>query len=145
MDNLSDFSETLSELMDERKLTTEALGAAIGISGASVRYWKERKQKLNLSNALKLADFFECSLEFLMGRTDVRLGYTQQSRPAFYDSLMRVMKEQGKSRYRIMKDTSFSSGCFSQWKSGSDPLMETVINLADYLNCTLDYLVGREI
>ena len=144
MDILSDFAETLSELMDENNLTTEALGAAIGISGANVRYWKEGKQKLNLSNALKLAGYFGCSLEYLIGHTDTRLGYTPQTCPPFHDRLMQVMNIKGKSRYRIVKDTSFSNGYFSQWKKGGDPLIETLINLAAYLNCSLDYLVGRE-
>jgi len=144
MEILSNFVETLSELMNEKNLTTDALGKAIRVSGANVRYWKEGKYQLHLSNALKLADYFECSLEFLMGRTHTRLDFMPCPCPPFHDRLMQVMKEYDKSRYRIVKDTSFTNGYFSRWKNGSDPLMETLLSLTDYFGCTLDYLVGRE-
>lgn len=141
---LSDFSETLSELMDEKNLTSEGLGKAIGVDGSAVRYWKEGKNKLYLSNALKLADFFECSLELLLGRTDKRMDFTPSPCPPFHERLMHVMQKESKSRYRIVKDTAFSNGHFTKWKKGADPLIETLIPLADYLKCSLDYLVGRD-
>jgi len=144
MDIKSDFIETLSELMDEQNLTSDALGNAIGVNGSVVRCWKQGKNKLYLSNALKLAEFFSCSLEFLIGRTDERLSFTPKPYPPFHDRLLQVMKEQGKSRYSVVKETAFSNGHFSKWKAGSDPYLESLVNLSNYLNCTLDYLVGRE-
>lgn len=144
MDILSNFSESLSELMDEKKLTADALGKAVGVSDSMICYWKEGKYKLHLANALKLADYFGCSVEYLMGRKNMKLDYVPRVCPPFHDRLMQVMKNEGKSRYRIVKDTDFSNGHFTKWKKGADPLVETLVNLADYLNCTLDYLVGRE-
>lgn len=144
MNIMSNFSETLYELMNENNLTSRALANAIGVSHGNISMWVSGKCKLTLTNALKLADFFECSLEFLMGRTDKRLDYVPSECPPFYDSLMSVMKEQKISRYRIVKDTAFSNGYFTRWKNGSSPLIETVITLAEYFGCSLDYLVGRD-
>lgn len=141
---VSNFSETLSELINERGLTSRAVASTIGVSHGNVSMWTSGSCMLTLTNALRLADFFECSLEFLMGRTSTRLSYTPKDYPPFYERLMNLMKERGISRYRIVKDTSFSNGYFSRWKKGSSPLMETIITLARYFDCTLDYLVGRE-
>ena len=81
---LSDFSKTLSELMSEKNLTSRALSQIIGVSNGNISMWTSGACKLTLSSALKLADFFDCSLEFLMGRTDKRLDYTPKVCPAFY-------------------------------------------------------------
>ena len=139
------FRESLAELMSEKKLTTISLGEAIGVSATTVHCWLTGKTKLFLSNALKLTDYFECSLEFLLGRTAIRLSYTPKVCPPFYDRLKEIMTLQGKSSYRIVKDTSFSFGHFSKWRNGGDPYIETLLNLTAYFDCSLDYLVGRDI
>ena len=72
MKGLISFSERLSELMfDAANITTDKLGEAIGTSGALVRMWRLGKNIPSLANAVKIADFFNCSLDFLFGRSDV--------------------------------------------------------------------------
>ena len=46
----------------------------------------------------------------------------------------------------IDKDAAirFTDAYFSMWKRAKRFYMETVIELAKYLNVTIDYLVGRE-
>jgi len=143
MEKLSNFSESLTELMLEKNLTTISLGLAIGVNDSTVHCWKVGKHKLKLSTALNLANYFECSLEFLMGRTEIRLNYTPQKCPPFFERLLAVMKEYGKSQYRLTKEI-LSRGHFSFWKKGADPFIDTLLNLSDYFECTLDYLVGRD-
>jgi len=144
MEKLSDFADSITELMQEKELNTITLGIAIGTPNSVIHRWKTGKYGLCLSSALKLADYFDCSLEFLMGRTEIRLSYTPQKCPPFYERLLTVMKIHGKSQYRLIKDTSFSGGYLARWKKGADPLVETLINLSTYFECTLDYLVGRD-
>jgi len=144
MITLSNFNETLAELMDERNLSSRALGNIVGTRDSSIRGWRAGKYKLYLSNALKLAVYFECSLQFLMGRTDNRLDFTPRECPPFYNQLLKVMEQHKKSRYRVVKDTAFSNGHFTKWKNGADPSMQSIIDLADYFRLTLDALVGRE-
>ncbi|MCL2861428.1 MAG: helix-turn-helix domain-containing protein [Firmicutes bacterium] len=145
MDFLSEFSDSLNELMIERSLTIEALRKAIGISGATVGKWKTGEQSIYLTNALKLADYFDCSLEFLFNRTETRLDYSPRKCPSFFERLKEIMKLNNKTEYKMtIKDRVISRGQYHQWRTDSDPLIETLIKLAKYFNCTLDYLVGRD-
>lgn len=144
MDILSIFSERLSELMFDGKITTEQLGKAIGLNGSAVRHWKEKTNSIALSNAVAVADYFKCSLEYLFGRTENFLDFTPLPVFPFYDRLRSIMDMKNITRYRICLDLKKSHRHFDKWKSGADPLIETVIELADYFDCTLDYLVGRE-
>lgn len=144
--NKSDsFSVRLTELMfNANKLTTEKLGSDLGVGGSTVCLWKEGKRSILLSNAIKVADYFQCSLEFLFGRTDTIIDFIPQSPPPFYNRLKEVMHGTNVSLYRIVKEKIASNGNFDSWRKGGDPFMQTIIALAEYLEITLDYLVGRD-
>ncbi len=46
---------------------------------------------------------------------------------------------------KMSKDLGFSSGLFSQWKSGMQkPSANKIKQIAEYLECSVDYLVGNE-
>ncbi|MCL2861427.1 MAG: helix-turn-helix domain-containing protein [Firmicutes bacterium] len=145
MDYLSEFGDSLKELMLEKDLTSVALSKAIKISDSTIGGWKNGEHFITLSNALKLADYFECSLEFLFGLSDTRLDYIPHACPPFYIRLKEIMKLQNISGYKIsIKDRVFSQSQFYHWKDGKDPKIESLIKLAKYFDCTLDYLVGRD-
>ncbi|MDE6676897.1 MAG: helix-turn-helix domain-containing protein, partial [Clostridia bacterium] len=71
MYHLSIFSERLKELMfDRNDMKSEALAKEIGTAGSTVRTWLNATNEISLENAIKVADFFHCSLDFLAGRTE---------------------------------------------------------------------------
>lgn len=143
-DYLNDFGDRLSELMNKNSLTTRKLAEAINCSNSSISDWSSGKGKIQLENALKLCDYFKCSLNYIVGLTDKMLDFTPQPALPFYERLRFVMTECNITRYRIVKDTRVADKQFDQWKKGSDPQLLTVYEIAKYLDVTLDYLVGRE-
>lgn len=45
----------------------------------------------------------------------------------------------------MSKDLGFSSGLFSQWKAGlQNPSADKIEKMADYLGCSVGYLMGKE-
>lgn len=138
------FQERLSELMTEKGLNTVSLSREIGVSDETVRRWKNGQRSILLSQMLKLADYFECSLDYLAGRSDICLDYSVCDIPPFYDRLRFVMNEKSVSRYRLVKDLPIYDSYFTNWKQGKSPNLLTLIALADYLDVSIDYLVGRE-
>lgn len=60
------------------------------------------------------------------------------------DNLFKRISEQGLNAKRLSEATGISTGNISDWKSGRS--MPTAIKLdilADYLDCSVDYLLGR--
>lgn len=49
----------------------------------------------------------------------------------------------GKKPNPVGKEIGVSSSTISQWKNGSIPNGETLMKIADYLNVSVDYLLGR--
>lgn len=53
------------------------------------------------------------------------------------------LKQRGKAE-DLSRKTGISSGNISDWKSGrSKPGLESLIKIADYFECSVDYLLGR--
>lgn len=144
MVNVYKFKERLSELIFSKGLTSNQIGEAIGVNGSTIRLWTEGKRNIRLGNAVKLCDYFNCSLEFLIGRTENIIDFTPHLALPFYDRLQEMMKAQGKTRYRIVNDLKKSHKHFDQWKNGSDPFLQTVIEFSDYFSVTTDYFIGRD-
>lgn len=58
-------------------------------------------------------------------------------------NLRNLLKERGKSE-ELSKNTGISTGNISDWKSGrSKPGMESLIKIANYFECSVDYLLDR--
>lgn len=60
------------------------------------------------------------------------------------DNLFLRIKELNLTAKKLSNDTGISTGNISDWKSGrSMPTATKLDILADYLNCSVDYLLGR--
>lgn len=58
-------------------------------------------------------------------------------------NLRELLKERGRAE-ELSRNTGISSGNISDWKSGrSKPGLESLLKIADYFNCSIDYLLGR--
>lgn len=144
MDNLSKFSERLSELMQESEILSEQLSKEIGISGSIIRRWCKNDPNLLLGNMLKVADFFQCSLDFLAGRTETQLDFVPKPCPPFNKRFRYVLEKCDVSTYELRNHTKIKGLHIHKWDNGSDPKLSSLLEIANYLNVTLDYLVGRD-
>lgn len=143
MEIMSKLSERLKELMfDCGQMKSEALATTLGVSGPTVRRWLNAQSDINLTNAVKLADRFECSIDYLAGMSEIDRKVTPRPLPSFYENLRKVMAECGVSRYRLSKDV-VADVLFTKWARGDMPLLCTVCKIAQYLGVSVDYLIGR--
>jgi len=144
MDILSLFGERLTDLMLEANIKSDELSNKIGVSGSGIRRWQRGSSDINLVNLITLADYFCCAIDFLVGRSDNNEEFMPKQLPPFPQRLREVMQEKGMTRYSMDKDTKFKDSYFYRWDKGIAPMLQTVIELADLLDCTIDYLIGRE-
>lgn len=59
--------------------------------------------------------------------------------------ILEILEEKGVSAYRIAKDTGISESLFSKWRKNptSEITSSNLTLIADYLDCSVDYLLGR--
>ena len=61
------------------------------------------------------------------------------------DALLAVMQEKNITQYKLMKETNFKGGNIYTWfNKNATPRLDTVVELANFFDVTLDHLVGRE-
>ena len=62
----------------------------------------------------------------------------------FTDVFVNILQEKDITPYRIAKETGISQGLMSRYKNGKKtPSAESLVKIADYLNVSVDYLLGR--
>lgn len=66
------FAERLKELRAERQVTQLMLAQALGMTDRTFRKYEARSIDPTLSVLIALADYFDVSLDYLVGRSDVR-------------------------------------------------------------------------
>lgn len=60
------------------------------------------------------------------------------------DIIINILKERNISAYKICKETGISESLFSKWKKNptSDISSSTLVKIASFLNCSIDYLIS---
>jgi len=62
------FKERLVELKLEKKLSSKEIAEIIGVSKRAVNEYLKGDINPSIQNLIKLADLFNCSLDYLVGR-----------------------------------------------------------------------------
>lgn len=62
----------LSELRKNKRLSQRAFANIIGVSSGAVAMWETNKRLPDIETLIRLADFYNVSLEYLLGRSDGR-------------------------------------------------------------------------
>ena len=60
----------MKELRTGKGLTQKQLAAVMNVSGNAVHSWESDKQEPSLAMLVKIAEFFDVSADYLLGRTD---------------------------------------------------------------------------
>ena len=144
MNYLLEFAERLTELMRYKSIKSEQLAKELSVSGSIVRSWQRGEKQPSLPNLTKLADFFNSTMDFLAGRNEGEMDFVPQIPPPFPQALRKALAAHNMSRYSLTSNTKFGDGYVYKWDKGAQPDMITLIELANILGCSIDYLVGRE-
>lgn len=60
----------LKELRSEGRITRAALAEKLNISVRTISYWETGKRECSFDMLIKLADIFDTTVDYLLGRTD---------------------------------------------------------------------------
>ena len=61
----------------------------------------------------------------------------------FWDNFYNACVQKGTKPNPLAKELNLASGSMTTWKNGKIPNGETLIKIADYLDVSVDYLLGR--
>lgn len=64
------FSDRLVSLRKSRSITQKQVASAVGVSEIAIQNYESQRRKPAYDVLIALADFFDVSLDFLVGRSD---------------------------------------------------------------------------
>ena len=142
---MEDFKDRLKELIEESGLTLRQLSSKIQISTSQLsRYLNGTIPTLTV--AVKIANYFNCSLDFLFGISEKLNGNFKETFDIekFIDRYQDLLIKSNTTHYKFCQKYTLSESSLRHWKSGNIPSLENLIFIANTLLSSLDYLVGRK-
>jgi len=143
---MKNFTKVFKGLMEDNKIKPETLKDYLKFANNNFVYdWKNGKTMPTLTTANEIANFFNCSLDYLAGRTDDFKTVKAQSLKPFGENLRKAIDNSKFSQNKIIRELNVSTHSIVSWLNNKTiPNFSSVIKLADYLNISIDELVGRD-
>ena len=140
------FSERLCDLLQENKSSVNFLAQDLNLNPSAIYKWIRKVSVPSFENALALADYFGCSLDYLFGLKEIDVQYTPHTPfSSSSDHFEEILREKKISKYRLVKRTGISRSKITSWRKGESlPSIHSLIVVATSLDITLDALVGRD-
>ena len=141
---MSNLSENLKDLMEEVEIKAPALARLTGIDASTILTLLRGDGLPYVDTLVTLADYFNCSTDYLLGLTDRLTEENFKQRPPFAEQLTFLLNHFKVTKYRLEKQTGFSEKTVNRWHNGkTQPTVDSLIRLAKYFDCSVDFVLGR--
>ena len=139
----SNFVERLKEMMEYANMNALTLSKNLGCGHSSIsRYLAGTNPSVEM--LVKIADYFQCSTDFLLGLADDYVAETYLPIPPFSERLPQLFSHFKITAYRLQKLTGIAESAMDFWKKGiRTPSIDSVIRIAKALECPVDFVIGR--
>lgn len=64
------FAERLKEIRLEKNVTRKSLALNLEVSERLISYWENDERECSFEMLIKIAEFFDVSIDYLLGRTE---------------------------------------------------------------------------
>ena len=145
MDILSKVPERLKELMFDKEINAPALAKVLGVGSNTITRYLQGVSSPKFEIFVKLIEYFHCSADFLLGLADYPQ-YETNFAPVlpFETAFRRALATYDISQYALQKATNISWANFHFWLNGlRRPYLDSLVSLAQNIDCSVDYLLGR--
>ena len=139
----------LQELIEESGKTHKELSEILKINLHDIIRWDSGKNDYlpSIKKLMIFADYFQCSVDYLLGLTDLD-SYIPSSvkEPKIAGNLRKIVYERNLTFTSLSEKTGIkNTTLFYNWNSGKSlPQIENLIKVASALDCSVDFLLGRE-
>ena len=142
---LSKFTENLRDLMFDNNLSQKDLADNTGIERASICNYLKGNCMPNLKAVITLAEYFNCSVDFLIGKSEENNHTKFLPCPPFSERLKLYLNKYKGKPLSLCKLLGLPDSKFYGWLAGTNfPRIDNVEKLADYFKVTIDQFLGRE-
>ena len=141
---MNEFQERLQDLLFEHNLSRLQLAKKIGISFETLNGYFNKGFYPELSVAIKISNYFNCSLNYLLGLSEEPTINDIYSL-SFQDTLKNLLKMHKLSSEKLMYALNMSPANYYRWQKGTTkPAVNSLIAISKFFDVSVDYLVGNQ-
>lgn len=142
--NLKNFAERLQDLIIENEINPPILADAIGVASTTITRYLTAKKCPSVEVVVKIADYFNCSTDYILALNDDSTAYKFRKCPPFGQQLKYLFEKQQKTQYSFKKQKRISQSVLYYWLHDVYmPSIYNIIKLSEFFECTVDYVLGR--
>lgn len=138
--------KNLRLLRKASNLTMKQLGEIINVSESTISMYETGKREPDQKTLIKIANYFNVSIDFLLGIEDVKQTNSGSSNKdtsiKFWDRFYSLCIKHNTRPNPVAQELGYSNAICNKWKNGSLPAITILIKISNYFNVSLDYLIG---
>lgn len=142
------FGIRFKEERKKKNLTQQGLASLFHLDKSSISKYENGHQVPEMETLIKLSNFFEVSIDYLLGKTDNRNSDTDLEVSVgdnFGKKLKQLRDSYNISAMKLSEDLNIHRGSLSNWETGKrKPDSEMLLKIANYFGVSVDYLLGNE-
>ncbi len=139
------FSEVFKDLVQEKGVSLNEIQRQTKIYTRQLSAYKVGAFP-TIKSAIALANYFECTLDYLFGLSEKRYKKPKCSlsfnTDKFLEKYDEVLRENKTTNWKFSKNR-YSDSRIRGWQAGQIPKMEILVTIAKELSCSLDWLLSE--
>ena len=135
------FIDAVQEILEDQGKTTKDLFDDKIVSKNT--FYKYRQRNPSLITLINIANYLKVSIDYIYEINDEN-NFHQYSlnQEGFYNNLISILKSANISCRKFSKDLNYSRENILRWKNGTRPSVQSIIEIAQYLHCSIDDLLN---
>ncbi len=142
---MSKFAEMLETLIFEHKMDFKSFSSVTGIAASCITDYVHGNIYPSIANLIKIADYFQCSTDYLLGLEDENKNLTFKPCPPFNEQIKSLKEFYKCPAKKFYDNNGITKSGYFEWKNGTrQPSLDSIIKLANTFDCRVDFILGRQ-
>ena len=142
---MSNLSERLADLITDTHKDVKTIAEEVGLPASCFTFYLKGERVPTVESMVKIADYFNCSTDYLLGLEEENKYLKFKPCPPFPDRLEVIKKLYNFKTAQICESAGISRSGYYSWKRGEHmPFVDNLVKLAKQLDCRVDFILGRE-
>lgn len=137
--------DILEEFLITENISDRSLAQNIGLKNSQISRYRAGVLP-EFPAAIKIANYFHCSLSYLFGLQDK---FEKQAAPlvfdkqGFYAKYENLLKENKITHYQLCKRIPICETSLRLWKKGTFPSTSAILEISNFFGVSVDFLVCK--
>ena len=137
-----DFINCVKNVLEEQNKTTEDLFKDNIISKNT--FYKYKHRYPSLKTLLKIANYLCVNVDYLLELSDINdFKPYKLEQVNLNKTIVELINNLGKSQRKFSKELNISRANLLRWKNGTNPNVQTLIEISKYFNIPIDDLLDK--